>query len=221
MGWHQEFAQQQGNGVTNFSSPQLRQNLPMTTMMGTQYNNMGYMNSQAQESMAQQKQPEEAFDEEAFARAFEEAAAHEEALAQQELEASLEAEITKEEDPIIAQEEINTEVLAQVGRIGADQIHDPASETNLEEQQDPDALARTAGQLLDSVRHEQDTKFQQSNFLELMRQLRDREVVVEGDKIVGSGSGPGTDMEGDAESAVEAVKVAPTPPQVEMERAEA
>lgn len=188
--------------------------------MGAQYNSMGYMNSQAQESIALQKQPEEAFDEEAFARAFEEAAAHEEALAQQEMEAMMEAEMAKEEDLVLAPEEINTEVLAQQGRIGADQIHDPASETNTEEQQDPDALARTAGQLLDSVRHEQDNKFQQSSFLELMRQLRDREVVVEGDKIVGSGWGPGTDMEGDAENAVEAVKVSPMPPQVEMTRAE-
>ncbi|KAH8665807.1 hypothetical protein BGZ60DRAFT_452746 [Tricladium varicosporioides] len=219
VGWHQEFVQQ-GNGITNVPSLQSRQNFPRGGIMGAQYNSMGYMNSQAQESIALQKQPEEAFDEEAFARAFEEAAAHEEALAQQEMEAMMEAEMAKEEDLVLAPEEINTEVLAQQGRIGADQIHDPASETNTEEQQDPDALARTAGQLLDSVRHEQDNKFQQSSFLELMRQLRDREVVVEGDKIVGSGWGPGTDMEGDAENAVEAVKVSPMPPQVEMTRAE-
>ncbi|KAF8542078.1 hypothetical protein BDD12DRAFT_826662 [Trichophaea hybrida] len=50
--------------------------------------------------------------------------------------------------------------------------------------QDSDALARTAGQLLDSVRQDTSEKFQNSNFLALMRKLRDHEVVVEGDKMV-------------------------------------
>ena len=49
-----------------------------------------------------------------------------------------------------------------------------------------ETLARTAGQLLNSVRDDQSQKFQESNFLALMRQLRDREVRVEGDKIVGT-----------------------------------
>lgn len=47
-----------------------------------------------------------------------------------------------------------------------------------------DQLARTAGELLDNVKHEDSEKFQQSNFLSLMRQLRDREVRIEGDKVV-------------------------------------
>lgn len=47
-----------------------------------------------------------------------------------------------------------------------------------------DDLARTAGALLDSVSEDTSTKFQNSNFLALMRKLRDREVVVEGDKMV-------------------------------------
>ena len=49
---------------------------------------------------------------------------------------------------------------------------------------DSDDLARTAGQLLDSVRLDTSAKFQKSNFLALMRKLRDHEVVVEGDKMV-------------------------------------
>ncbi|PSK37499.1 hypothetical protein B9Z65_2241 [Elsinoe australis] len=47
-----------------------------------------------------------------------------------------------------------------------------------------DDLARTAGQLLDKVKDNQSTKFQNSQFLDLMRRLRDREVRVEGDKMV-------------------------------------
>jgi peroxin-5 len=55
--------------------------------------------------------------------------------------------------------------------------------------QDADELARTAGLLIESVRDEQNPKFQNSQFMGLMKQLRDREVVVEGDKMVESSSG--------------------------------
>lgn len=70
--------------------------------------------------------------------------------------------------------------------IGSDKI---ASEAHIEHQEqlersDEDELARTAGELLSNVQHDQSQKFKSSNFLSLMRQLRDREVRVEGDKIV-------------------------------------
>jgi peroxin-5 len=47
-----------------------------------------------------------------------------------------------------------------------------------------DELARTAGLVADSVKYEQNPKFQNSQFIELMKQLRDREVVVEGNQVV-------------------------------------
>ncbi len=47
-----------------------------------------------------------------------------------------------------------------------------------------DELARTAGELLDKVASSRNSKFRKSNFFSLMRQLRDREVQVEGDRIV-------------------------------------
>ncbi|KAF9529189.1 hypothetical protein CPB83DRAFT_869092 [Crepidotus variabilis] len=47
-----------------------------------------------------------------------------------------------------------------------------------------DDLARTAGLLLDNLKHEQNPKFQQSQFMGLMKQLRDGEVIVDGDQIV-------------------------------------
>jgi peroxin-5 len=47
-----------------------------------------------------------------------------------------------------------------------------------------DELARTAGLLLEAVRHEDNPKFKQSSFLGLMQQLRDGEVVVHGDQMV-------------------------------------
>ncbi|KAG6831687.1 hypothetical protein H0H92_008330 [Tricholoma furcatifolium] len=49
---------------------------------------------------------------------------------------------------------------------------------------DGDDLARTAGLLLENVRDEQNPKFQKSQFLDLMRKLRDRDVIVEGNQMV-------------------------------------
>jgi hypothetical protein len=49
---------------------------------------------------------------------------------------------------------------------------------------DDDEMADTAGKLLERVADNTSTKFQNSQFLELMRKLRDREVKVEGDKMV-------------------------------------
>jgi hypothetical protein len=51
-------------------------------------------------------------------------------------------------------------------------------------QPNPDALAQTAGQLLETVSHETSEKFTQSSFLALMRRLRDHEVVVEGENFI-------------------------------------
>jgi hypothetical protein len=75
---------------------------------------------------------------------------------------------------------------------GMEDIHDFDSiltePTNQVEQLSPDAeadeLSRTAGQLLTNLQHEHNEKFANSSFLALMRQLRDKEVRVEGDKVV-------------------------------------
>ncbi|GAB1726049.1 hypothetical protein NU195Hw_g1155t1 [Hortaea werneckii] len=50
--------------------------------------------------------------------------------------------------------------------------------------QDDDALAATAEELLNKVEHNKTDKFKNSQFLGLMRKLRDREVKVEGDQMV-------------------------------------
>jgi len=49
---------------------------------------------------------------------------------------------------------------------------------------DGDELARTAGMLVDAVREETNPKFKNSAFLSFMRQVRDKEVVVDGNDIV-------------------------------------
>ena len=68
-------------------------------------------------------------------------------------------------------------------RIGSDNIPAHPQQSELAADTEADELARTAGHILDNLKHEQSQKFQKSNFLELMRQLRDKEVRVEGDKI--------------------------------------
>ncbi|TFK44386.1 hypothetical protein BDQ12DRAFT_672889 [Crucibulum laeve] len=52
--------------------------------------------------------------------------------------------------------------------------------------QEADELARTAGMLLENVKNEQNPKFQNSQFMGLMKQLRDGMMVVEGNQMVES-----------------------------------
>lgn len=56
---------------------------------------------------------------------------------------------------------------------------EPATQTRPRPANETDELARTAGNLIDAVSHEQNPKFKNSAFMGLMRQLRDRELVVD------------------------------------------
>lgn len=67
---------------------------------------------------------------------------------------------------------------------------EPEEQEIVDEQQlkeDHDALAKTAHELLEKIEHNKTAKFKNSQFLGLMRKLRDREVHVEGDKMVETG----------------------------------
>ncbi|KAF9263323.1 TPR-like protein [Marasmius fiardii PR-910] len=63
-------------------------------------------------------------------------------------------------------------------------VVEPKARTEQQTPQDADELSRTAALLLDVVKDEQNPKFQNSQFLSLMTQLRDRKVVVEGNQLV-------------------------------------
>ncbi|KAK8156732.1 hypothetical protein BC567DRAFT_235773 [Phyllosticta citribraziliensis] len=83
--------------------------------------------------------------------------------------------------------------LEVAGELEAMQTHareDAQQEQQHVPNQEDEELARTAGQLLDSVSHDTSEKFQQSNFLALMRKLRDYEVRVDGDKVVEVSTAP-------------------------------
>ncbi|KAF2094573.1 hypothetical protein NA57DRAFT_80375 [Rhizodiscina lignyota] len=105
---------------------------------------------------------------------------------------SLEADIQRfkdqvHDDPLADQHDIldaiEAEALARQ-RFEDDRLLEEEKQDMRPPDADEDELSRTAGQLLESVSHETSKKFQESNFLALMRRLRDREVRVEGDKMV-------------------------------------
>lgn len=132
-----------------------------------------------------QAQVDDVFDEAAFERAFESARSdvqsREQQWQQEDLELGNDVLINESAGRLL-----QSDHLVQQELIGADTILQEAQDGTQDHQQrdDPDELARTAGQLLDSVKYEQNQKFKESNFLALMRRLRDREVRVEGDKMV-------------------------------------
>ncbi|KAK2802953.1 hypothetical protein FQN50_007198 [Emmonsiellopsis sp. PD_5] len=92
--------------------------------------------------------------------------------------ADVRAEVEVQEQNVQEEETSEQPIIQETIRIGSDTIQPQADGVN-----ESDELAKTAGQLLDSVSHDQSEKFKGSNFLALMRQLRDREVTVEGDEF--------------------------------------
>lgn len=63
-------------------------------------------------------------------------------------------------------------------------IEEQVEQEDQSQQEDDDALAATAKELLEKVEHNKSEKFKNSQFLNLMRKLRDREMKVEGDQMV-------------------------------------
>lgn len=119
------------------------------------------------QSLTHQTKPEDVFDETAFEAAFDQAR----------------AEIEMQENDITQDhEQKNLEDEEQL-KIGSDTIPHVERSDAVNPNENSDELARTAGQLLDSVSHDQSQKFKDSNFLALMRRIRDREVRVEGDEF--------------------------------------
>ncbi|KAL9580750.1 MAG: hypothetical protein Q9212_004306 [Teloschistes hypoglaucus] len=176
--WHQEFTQQNGaQGVSHHQPRFVGGSFGSATATSSlnaysyQYGGQVGRESESQDTIS--------FDDAAFDKAFD-AAAFE--IQNQETSVQREETISRPQP----EEPSDLPQVSAAYRVGSDRIPD-SSERRQEqrsESRDADDLARTAGQLLENVKHDQSTKFQQSNFLLLMRQLRDREVKVEGDKIV-------------------------------------
>jgi len=188
-GWHQDFLRQQ-NQSSPYQSQQHQRPAP-----GWLYGYSGGLMPQ-QDSMlspiAQQKQRERQsdviYDEAAFEKAFDAAGLNIEHSQhhQDQRDTQLDQDLYRMEDASKNLMSPETEAWLDHSRIGSDRIVDGAQERQPQEKEasDADELARTAGQLLENVKGDQSRKFQESNFLSLMRQLRDKEVRVEGDKLV-------------------------------------
>ncbi|GFF25431.1 hypothetical protein IFM58399_01031 [Aspergillus lentulus] len=180
QGWHSEFLKQQ-------------QQRPAPTQQHQQYTggfqpsfshhnpiHGGVMNTfpSVHGPEIDQQHATETIDESAFEAAFEQARAD---MALQETNAT-------EENAELASETIQPDLSTaqeptQQIKIGSDTIPQIDQNGPLSRVNDADELARTAGQLLDSVSHDQSEKFRQSNFLALMRRIRDREVQIEDDEF--------------------------------------
>ena len=138
-----------------------------------------------QSPMAQQKQPERqienVYDEAAFERAFDAAGKE-----MQQSEESAQRNETQMDAGLHDTRGQESQEMLDHKRIGSDRILDEARKKGEEgkEADDAEELAKTAGQLLENVKGDQSQKFKDCNFLSLMRQLRDKEVRVEGDKLV-------------------------------------
>lgn len=185
-GWHQDFLHQQ-NQPSPYQSQQ--QQIPAgQNYSGWSYGYTGGLLPQHHDTlstMARQKQPErqaeDVYDEAAFERAFD--------AAREEIQQSGDSAHRKEtqiDAGLHDTKDQESQGWLDHSRIGSDRILDEAQKRGEEgkDADDAEELARTAGQLLENVKGDQSQKFQESNFLFLMRQLRDREVRVEGDKLV-------------------------------------
>ncbi|PYI10373.1 peroxin-20 [Aspergillus sclerotiicarbonarius CBS 121057] len=175
QGWQNEFAKQQQQQ----QSP-VQQHQPhvqgFQSSFAPHYPMHGAAFSSVQETTANQQPSAEAFDESAFEAAFEQAQT--DMMLQEAETTQIHAEdIGEETDRVFAE---NTE---ENIKIGSDTIPQTDKDDAQAQVNDADELARTAGQLLDSVKHDQSQKFRESNFLALMRRIRDREVHIKGDEF--------------------------------------
>jgi hypothetical protein len=175
---------------------------------GGQYNfNDGYMEiapmpysygqqQQLQEQQQSQMQAEPMYDEAGFADAFEQASQQAQEMVEEgsEMDTLLQREgsdlLHKDAIPIDSEFESELPSLMSVPnptqiRIGSDAIpyREQKTRTPDQDSRDADELARTAGELLTSVQHDTSDKFQNSQFLALMRKIRDGEVKVQGEEF--------------------------------------
>lgn len=128
-----------------------------------------------QEGASASQAPTDTFDESAFEAAFAQASA--------DMESQANAFTQQDENLETVQPPVTEAETREETKIGSDNIPSTEHEDPKAHMNDADELAKTAGQLLDSVRHEQNQKFKESNFLALMRRIRDREIQVEGDEF--------------------------------------
>ncbi|RHZ56756.1 protein pex20 [Aspergillus thermomutatus] len=180
QGWHNEFLNQQQQRPAPIQQHQQYTGGFQPSFSHHYPTHGGVMNAlpSVHETATNQQQATETFDESAFEAAFEQARA-DMALQETNLTGEKVEPVSETIEPDLSTAQEPPEQI----KIGSDTIPQIDKNDPLSRLDDADDLARTAGQLLDSVSHDQSEKFRQSNFLALMRRIRDREVQIEGDEF--------------------------------------
>jgi hypothetical protein len=191
-GWQNEFLRQRSNASTPISQgkqavrdlPQMNNNMFQASMVNySQASYQSYTGGGFQQQEPQMQHPgmgqELQISDVHFEAAFADALAHAQEMDQDRAH-QIEAQL-HEEPPADTQQETQRENI----KIGSDAFHyvDKHERTAEPNARDADELARTAGELLNSVSHDTSEKFQNSQFLQLMRKIRDREVEVKNDDL--------------------------------------
>ncbi|RKF62776.1 putative peroxin 20 [Erysiphe neolycopersici] len=187
--WHQALERQYMISKKNDSPPSNYNDVNVTRDMRKNLYPMvndvdGILNHLHQNWLPPYQQPSgEILDEEDFSRAFDLAAD----LAKNTAQAKLQDSIGNDQSLYIDETSSNQSSplednvrLTQVP-IGADTIENE----DMSREDNQDSLSRTASRLLGSVHNERSKKFQNSQFLELMRRFRDKEATIQGDQVVG------------------------------------
>ncbi|KAJ5907949.1 hypothetical protein N7495_000631 [Penicillium taxi] len=178
-GWHNEFKNQWQHQQHQQVPMQPQQPQQRTINRGFQpgysmHNTSMNMYQAPLEAPSGQLASTEQFDDAAFEAAFAQAGADLE-LQESNTASAVAAVAAVEEATLDTHQAEPIEAVSEDIRIGSDLI--------LPMNHDANVLAEVAGKLLEKVSHEQSQKFQQSNFLALMRRIRDREIEVEGEEF--------------------------------------
>ena len=196
-GWQNEFMRQRSGAGTPTAlgkqvvreAPQMNTFQSSAMMNYTQPMYHSHTNGFQQEPQMQQQnmQQDHQVSDVDFDAAFADALAHAQKMDQDRAH-QIEAQL--QPDPVEVQQLEQTENI----KIGSDALRyvekqDRTVEPNT---RDADELARTAGELLNSVSHDQSDKFQNSQFLNLMRKIRDREVEVQNNDLQDKSTGLAT-----------------------------
>ncbi len=197
-GWHQEFQRTDLSYTFQQDRSAYRPGFQSNSFFQPSLAQQKYQ--MAQQSPSQTQEPE--FDETAFEKAFEQAridniqveteqmGLNQQSSHQEEIQAKEQAKETHESSQDLDHFDFSQFASGPIYKFDPSQFESAEEEDKPKQKEtdppttDADELARTAGTLLENVRGDTTQKFQDSTFLSLMRQLRDREVKVEGDKIV-------------------------------------
>ena len=171
-----QVAQDQPQFNMNTNMPYLNYSSPTYQSNGSgMYQDGGFQQQQQQQPQMSMEQKVQMSDVD-FDAAFQEAIAHAQEMDQL-------GQMTDVSETIESSTTFEQTTTAM--KIGSDAIEyrEQSERTADQDSRDADELARTAGQLLRSVNSETSTKFQNSQFLDLMRRIRDREVEVQNNDL--------------------------------------